>query len=240
VKRYRLNRYLALAGIASRRASDEIIKAGRVKVDGETVLTPGMSVEVSSTGVELDGMRVSLAPSRIYLLNKPAGILSTVKDPHGGKNVLDLARDAGVKERVYPVGRLDKKSRGLLLLSNDGDLSYRLLHPRFKVEKVYEVRINLPITRTQMKRFERGLTLSDGQTSPCKIRALRGRAIYEVTLREGRKRQIRRMFESLQRRVVDLRRVAMGPLKLGGLPEGEIRPLSPNEIAGLKDRLGLS
>ncbi len=190
--------------------------------------------------VTLDGKKLKPEQTRVYALNKPMGVLSTVKDPHGGQTVLDLARAQGVKTRVYPVGRLDKKSRGLLLLSNDGDLSLRLLHPRYEVEKVYRVRVNLPITKSQMWKFSGGIVLSDGKTRPCSIRPLRARATYEVRLREGRKRQIRRMFEAMNRRVIDLQRVAIGPLKLAGLPEGELRALDRSELRALKEAVGLS
>jgi len=237
--RLRLNRYLALAGVASRRRSDDLIRAGRVSVDGEKVTSPGTSVDAKRSRVTLDGRRVRPVPPSTYLLNKPRGILSTVSDPRGGRTVLDLAREAGLEGRLYPVGRLDKDSQGLILLSNEGDLAHRLLHPRFGVEKVYRVRINLPITKTQMRFFASGLPLSEGTTKPCRIAALRGRASYRVILTEGRKRQIRRMFECLNRRVIELTRVRLGSLKLGRLPEGEIRPLEKGELAGLKRAVGL-
>jgi len=237
--RIRLNRFLAQAGAGSRRACDEIIRSGRVRVDGEAVDQPGLSVDASRQRVELDGRRLRFQSTRVFMLNKPPGILSTASDPHGGRTVLDLAREAGVSERVYPVGRLDLKSRGLMLLSNDGELSQRIIHPRFEVEKVYRVRVNLPITRTQMARFMGGLDLGDGVTRPCAMRELRGRAIYEVGLKEGRKRQIRRMFEALNRKVLDLERVSIGPLRLGRLPEGELRELDEVELRRLKTAVGL-
>jgi pseudouridine synthase len=137
------------------------------------------------------------------------------------------------------VGRLDRDSRGLILLSNEGDLAFRLQHPRYKVPKTYRVHINLPITATQMRRFARGLPLEEGTTAPCEIHALPGRARYRVVLREGRKRQIRRMFECLNRRVVDLERTGLGPLRLGRLAEGELRPLETAERARLQRAVGL-
>ncbi len=236
----RLNRFLALSGAGSRRACDEIIRSGRVFVDGQLCDQPGLSVDPKKQTVSLDGKKLRPEESRVYILNKPNGVLSTVKDPHGGQTVLDLARAQGVTLRVYPVGRLDKKSRGLILLSNDGDLSLRLLHPRYDVEKVYRVRINLPITKSQMWKFSGGLLLSDGKTRPSSIRPLKTRATYEVRLREGRKRQIRRMFEVMNRRVIDLERVAIGPLKLGRLPEGKLRELNLSELRALKEAVGLS
>ncbi len=235
----RLNRFLALAGVASRRSCDEIIKAGRVKIDGVKVDEPGSKVNDRRQKVTVDDKPVTIVQSITYILNKPTGILSAAKDARGGRTVIDLARDAGIEERLFPVGRLDKDSHGLILLSNDGDLSYRLTHPRFQVEKRYIVRVNLPITKTQMGRFANGLELSDGVTRKCRIRAMRKRATYEVVLLEGRKRQIRRMFESLNRRVVELSRIAMGSIRLDRLEDGEIRPLGQQELAQLKREVGL-
>jgi pseudouridine synthase len=239
LNRIRLNRFLALAGVASRRRCDDIIRAGRVAIDGEVVLSPGLSVDIRRQRVTLDGRALRAVPSASYLLNKPRGVVSSARDSRGGRTVLDLARAAGHDERLFPVGRLDKDSHGLILLSNDGDLAHRLIHPRFGVEKIYRVRVNLPITRTQMRRFAGGLPLSEGRTRPCQIHALPGRAAYRVILAEGRKRQIRRMFECLNRRVIDLQRVGLGPLRLGRLPLGEMRPLSASEQVRLKNAVGL-
>ena len=239
MSRLRLNRFLALAGVASRRRCDEIIQAGRVEVDGVRVSEPGIKVDGRHQSVLLDGKPIAVVVSRTYLLNKPRGVLSAAKDARGGRTVLDVAREAGIEERLFPVGRLDKDSYGLILLSNDGDLSYRLTHPRYGVGKRYQVRINLPITKTQMSHFAAGIELSDGKTRPSRIKPLRRRASYEVILHEGRKRQIRRMFESLNRRVIELRRVGMGSLSLGGLAEGEIRPLTKQELSRLKSDVGL-
>jgi 23S rRNA pseudouridine2605 synthase len=230
---------MALSGAGSRRACDDIIRAGRVKVDGALCDQPGLSVDPKRQKVMLDGKRLFPEETRVYALNKPRGILSTVTDPHGGETVLDIARAKGVKLRVYPVGRLDLKSRGLILLTNDGDLSLRLLHPRYGVEKIYRVRINLPITKSQMWKFSGGIVLTDGKTRPCSIRPLKARATYEIRLKEGRKRQIRRMFEAVNRKVIDLERVGIGPLKLGYLPEGKLRELEHAELRLLKEVVGL-
>jgi 23S rRNA pseudouridine2605 synthase len=239
LKKIRLNRYLALAGVASRRSCDALIKSGRVRVDGEVIRTPGISVYPNRNKVVFDGKELSAVEPVTYLLNKPKGITSTAHDPGGHQTVLDLAREKGITERVFPVGRLDKKSRGLILLSNEGDLTYRLLHPRYEVEKVYKVKINLPISKAQMKQFASGLELTDGKTRRCHITAKHGYGNYTVILQEGRKRQIRRMFENLGRRVNDLQRVKFGPLPLGNLREGEIRLLSPREMTQLKSTVGL-
>jgi 23S rRNA pseudouridine2605 synthase len=225
--------------VASRRRCDEIIRAGRVKVDGSAVTDPALDVEPQRRRVTLDGRALALVAPQTWLLNKPRGILSAASDARGGRTVADLAAAAGIGGRLYPIGRLDKDSRGLILLSNEGDLALRLTHPRYGIEKTYRVRINLPITATQMRQFAAGLPLADGLTQPCRIRPLPGRATYEVVLGEGRKRQLRRMFECLGRRVIDLARVRLGPLGLGGLPEGALRPLSAAELERLKRAVGL-
>jgi 23S rRNA pseudouridine2605 synthase len=210
-----------------------------VAIDGKTVDDPARGVDPRKQRVTLDGRPLAAAEPRTWILNKPRGVLSAASDARGGRTVVDLAREAGIAERLYPVGRLDKDSRGLLLLSNEGDLALRLTHPRYGVEKTYRVSLNLPITATQQRRFGGGLALDDGPTRPCRIRPLPGRARYEVVIAEGRKRQIRRMFEALNRRVVDLRRVRLGPLSLGRLPEGELRELSGRELQTLKRAVGL-
>ena len=208
-------------------------------VNGKAISDPAIDVEPGRARIALDGQPLALVKPQTWLLNKPRGILSAASDARGGTTVADLARGAGIEGRLYPIGRLDKDSRGLILLSNEGDLALRLTHPRYGIEKTYRVRINLPITATQMRRFAAGLQLDDGPTRPCRIRALPGRATYEVVLGEGRKRQLRRMFECLGRRVVDLARVRLGPLGLGGLPEGALRPLSAAELERLKRAVGL-
>jgi 23S rRNA pseudouridine2605 synthase len=225
--------------VASRRRCDEIIRAARVKVDGAAVTDPALDVDPQRQRVTLDGRALALVTPQTWLLNKPRGILSAASDARGGRTVADLAAAAGIGGRLYPIGRLDKDSRGLILLSNEGDLALRLTHPRYGIEKTYRVRINLPITATQMRQFAAGLPLADGPTQPCRIRPLPGRATYEVVLGEGRKRQLRRMFECMGRRVIDLARVRLGPLGLGGLPEGALRPLSAAELERLKRAVGL-
>lgn len=225
--------------MASRRRCDEIIRAGRVRVAGETVCDPACGVDPDSAQVSLDGRALALVPTQTWLLHKPRGVLSAASDARGGRTVIDLARAAGIAGRLYPVGRLDKDSRGLLLLTNDGELALRLTHPRYGVEKTYRVRVDLPITAAEQRRFAAGLPLSDGPTRPCRLRPLAGRATYEVVLSEGRQRQIRRMFELLGRRVVDLQRLRLGPLGLGDLPEGALRPLSAAERERLHRAAGL-
>jgi len=208
-------------------------------VDGRPVSDPALAVDEGAARVTLDGKPLALSHGETWLLNKPVGVLSAASDARGGRTVIDLARAAGIKTRLYPVGRLDRDSRGLLLLSNEGELALRLTHPRYGVEKVYRARLDAPLEAAAERRFAAGLELADGPTRPCRLRALTGTARYEVVLAEGRKRQIRRMFEALGRRVLDLQRVRLGPLGLGDLPEGALRPLSASERERLKRAAGL-
>jgi 23S rRNA pseudouridine2605 synthase len=225
--------------VASRRGSDAIIQAGRVQVDGQPVADPARQVDPERQRVAVDGKQIALERQLLYLLNKPVGILSAARDARGGVTVIDLARRAGIAERLYPVGRLDKDSRGLVLLSNEGELAYRLTHPRYAVAKIYQVRLDRAIDEAQRRRFSLGLPLEEGLTAPCDIAPLPGAARYRIVLREGRKRQIRRMFALLERRVLDLQRTAIGPLRLGRLPEGALRPASEAETRGLQRAVGL-
>lgn len=208
-------------------------------VDGQPTRDPALAVDEERASVTLDGRPLQLRRGETWLLNKPVGVLSAASDARGGRTVIDLARAAGVTARLYPVGRLDRDSRGLLLLSNEGELALRLTHPRYGVEKVYRARLDAPLDAAGEQRFAAGLELADGPTRPCRLRVLAGRARYEVVLAEGRKRQIRRMFEALGRAVLDLQRVRLGPLSLGALPEGALRPLSESERERLKRAAGL-
>lgn len=208
-------------------------------VDGQPTRDPALGVDEARARVTLDGRPLQLLRGETWLLNKPVGVLSAASDARGGRTVIDLARAAGVRTRLYPVGRLDRDSRGLLLLSNEGELALRLTHPRYGVEKVYRARLDAPLDAAGERRFAAGLELADGPTRPCRLRALAGTARYEIVLAEGRKRQIRRMFEALGRSVLDLQRVRLGPLSLGDLPEGALRPLSASERERLKRAAGL-
>lgn len=231
----RLQKYLAEAGVASRRKSEEMILQGRVEVNGSKVTELGTRV-LEGDRVKADGKEIHPAEKRIYImLNKPAGYVTTSKDQFSRKTVLDLVQ--GVSERIYPVGRLDYETSGLLLLTNDGDLAFRLTHPGHEVKKVYLARITgFPDARV-FKSFEKGIPVEDYVTSPAKLRLvekLENHSVVEVVLHEGRNRQVRKMFETLGHRVLRLKRIATGPLKLDGLEEGKWRYLTDDEIRVLK------
>lgn len=211
------------------------MRAGRITVNGRVANQPGLTVDADSVQVEIDGKTVrapagSDSSAIVIVLNKPVGILSTLEDPQGRPTVLDLIpRD----RRLYPIGRLDYDSSGLLLLTNDGELTNRLLHPRYKVAKEYRVRVDAtPLDHAELRRFADGLNLDDGPTAPCRIRVL-GHNEYLVCLREGRKRQIKRMFQALGRTVIHLHRERFGPILLGSLPSGVWRSVTDQEQMSL-------
>lgn len=231
----RLSKLIAAAGVASRRKAADLIRAGRVRVNGEVVTHPGTEVDETRARVEVDGRQVSLEPKVYLLLNKPRGPLSTVADQRGRQTVLDLV--AGAEERLYPAGRLDADTEGLLLITNDGDLTYRLTHPRFGVEKVYEAEVAGSLSRHALQRLEQGVVLEDGPVEPAKVRVLRrGRdtTLVELTVHAGRKRMVRRMFQAVGHPVRALRRTRIGPLTLGHLPSGHWRRLTPAELDALR------
>jgi 23S rRNA pseudouridine2605 synthase len=226
----RLARYLAHAGVASRRASEALIADGRVRVGGEVVTDPARDVDDGS-GVEVDGRPVAPEPHEVWVVNKPAGVVSTASDTHGRAIVTDLVDS---ERRLYPVGRLDADTTGLLLLTNDGELANRLTHPRYGVPRVYRARVApAPVPESALRRLREGVELDDGRTSPAGVRQVEG-GLLELTLGEGRKRQVRRMCEAVGHPVQKLERVAFGPLRLGGLAPGESRRLAPAEVERLR------
>jgi 23S rRNA pseudouridine2605 synthase len=231
----RLQKYLALCGVASRRAAEKLIAEGRVTVNGEKVTEMGVAVE-ESAAVSVDGKPVSLETEKHYVLyHKPAGEVTTASDPEGRATVLDKFRDYPV--RLYPVGRLDYDSEGLLLLTNDGELTEKMLHPSREVEKAYLARVSNQVTAEEAKRLERGVFVDGRMTSHAKARILSTQPLYTemlIVLHEGRNRQVRKMVEAVGHEVVMLRRVRFGPLKLGDLPRGMWRPLTAEEIAALR------
>ncbi|HWT94202.1 MAG TPA: pseudouridine synthase, partial [Solirubrobacteraceae bacterium] len=228
----RLQKYLAHAGVASRRAAEEIIRDGRVTVGGETVMDPARDVDESSD-VRVDERPVRGAESRVvYAIHKPAGVVSTAKDTHGRPTVVDMLPKAGV--RLYPVGRLDADSTGLLLLTNDGDLADRLTHPRNEVPKTYRVHVRGGmVPERKLAQLRSGVTLDDGKTAPAQVRQLEA-GLLEVTIHEGRKHQVKRMLEAVGHEVTDLHRIRFGPLGLGELRPGAARQLSASEVERLR------
>ena len=226
----RLVKFLAHAGVASRRAAERLIADGRVTVGGEVVTNPATDVDASSA-VAVDGQSVAPEPREVHALNKPAGVVSTARDTHGRPTVVELVRSP---RRLYPVGRLDADSTGLILLTNDGELADLLTHPRYGVEKVYRARV-LPgrLSPRALKALREGVQLDDGKTAPARVRQV-APGVLEIALREGRKRQVRRMCEAVGHRVVELERVAFGPLGLRGLERGRSRRLKEAEVERLR------
>ncbi len=240
----RLSRYLSLSGVASRRKAEQIIAAGRVEVNGKRVTLPQHRVGPEDE-VAVDGRKVKPAAEKQYLLlDKPAGYLSTVTDPRGRPTVMDLLLPGEITARLYPAGRLDLDTTGLLLLTNDGELAYRLTHPRFGVEKRYLVRVKgIPAART-LSRMARGMALEEGLTAPAKVKLLRrlpgsGGALLEITLMEGRKRQVKRMCAAAGHPVLELRRTGFAFLTASKLERGKYRPLSGAEVRRLYRLVGL-
>ena len=230
----RLAKYLAHAGIASRRASEEIVRAGRVQVAGEIVTDPARDVDDDSD-VVVDGEPLGGAEKRVvYALNKPRGIVSTAKDTHGRTTVVDLVKGKG-GVRLYPVGRLDADSTGLLLLTNDGELANHLMHPSHEVPKTYRAKVKAKgsVPAHALRQLREGVRLEDGMTSPAKVRQLEP-GVLEITIYEGRKHQVRRMCEEVGHKVLQLTRVSFGPLELGDMKLGGIRRLTPDEIERLR------
>ena len=226
----RLAKFLAHAGVASRRAAEEIVREGRVTVDGETVTDPARDVDESHR-VEVDGKRVEPEAHEVYALNKPTGVVSTAHDTHGRPTVVQLVRS---RARLYPVGRLDADTTGLILLTNDGELAERLTHPRYGVKKVYRARVQPPrLSPRALEALKKGVELDDGRTAPAQVRQPAG-GVVELTIREGKKRQVRRMLEAVGHRVVELERVAFGPLGLRGLERGKSRRLNEREVERLR------
>jgi 23S rRNA pseudouridine2605 synthase len=224
----RLNAYIARAGVASRRKADDLIKAGRVTVNGE----PGQlnTFVAADDDVRLDGKQLAKQRVAYVLLNKPAGVVTTARDPQGRRTVVDVVSHPA---RVVPVGRLDVDTTGALLLTNDGDLAHRLAHPRYEVDKVYEVECWTQPTDGDLVRLRDGVELDDGPTRPAEVRRLSG-AHIELVLHEGRNRQVRRMFEAVGHRVKGLHRSRYGPLTLEGLEPGTWRELEASEVERLR------
>jgi 23S rRNA pseudouridine2605 synthase len=232
-----LIRLLTTSGIGSRRWIAAIIKRGGISVNGTVVESFNEPVDPAKDVIAIDGKPISVkAEPVIYLaLNKPKGIISSTSDKRGFKTVIDILPEKYRQFRLYPVGRLDKDSTGLTLLTNDGDFALRLTHPRFEKEKEYVVRIGQSLKAEDRMKLQDGVRLDDGKTSPARVKALKYPPFsYSVTIHEGRKRQVRRMFAALGYRVLELKRVRIGGLRLASLAEWEIRELTPTEVQSLK------
>ncbi len=234
----RLQKVLAAAGIASRRASEELIVAGRVHVNGE-VAEIGRKVDPERDVVTVDGERVNVDPDRVYLmLNKPQGVVTTVDDPEGRPTVMDLIN---LPQRLYPVGRLDQDTEGLLLLTNDGELTNALTHPSYGVERVYLALVPGPVRGRTLAQLRAGVELEDGLAKPVRARVLetqRSKALVEVVMTEGRKREVRRMLGALGLQVERLARISYGGVELGDLRQGKWRFLNPAEVSLLQAAVG--
>lgn len=231
----RLQRYLAQAGVASRRRAEDLIAGGRVRVDGRIIREMG-TIVAPGARVEVDGKVVEPAEERRYVvLHKPFGVMTTMYDPEGRRTIADhLPKNLG---RVVPVGRLDYDTAGVLLLTNDGDLAHVLSHPRYGVEKTYRAVVQGRLDASAMQRLLAGISLDDGKTAPAKIRVVataRARSEIDVTIHEGRNRQVRRMLEAMGCPVLTLVRSRFGPIALGELPMGAVREVTEHELAALR------
>lgn len=235
----RLQKYMAACGVASRRKCEALIEAGDVQVNGQTVTELGYKIDPMTDRVCVNGVEIS-TPDKIYvLLHKPRGYITTVEDTHDRKTVIDLLTD--VNDRVYPVGRLDCNTSGLLLLTNDGQLTNKMTHPSFELDKVYVATVKGIVSDESLKQLESGIMLEDGMTSPAKVKRIKeqeGNSVIEITIHEGRNRQVRRMFEAVGHTVVKLRREKIGFLTLRNLGSGMYRHLEPKEVQKLKQVLG--
>ena len=236
--RERLHKLIARAGLASRREAERWISAGRVTVNGRPVVELGAQADPRTEQVRVDGRPLLEAASpAYYVLHKPAGVVTSARDPQGRRDLTEWLRPLRKAGRFFSVGRLDFYSAGLLLLTTDGELAYRLAHPRFGLAKRYQVKVGGIPKEEELSRLRTGIQLDDGWTAPAPARLLRAagkKAWIEVEIHEGRNRQVRRMFEALGYRVEKLLRVAYGPVRLGSMRPGDMRPLTPAEIRALK------
>lgn len=226
--------------MASRRAAEELIAEGRVSVNGEVVRTQGRRVDPETARIEVDGERLNVHPTHRYvMLNKPTGVVSTAHDPQGRPTVVELVRS---KQRLYPVGRLDADTMGLIILTNHGDLAHRLTHPRYQVKRLYLAQVKGAIREEAVRRLISGVTLEDGpaRATAARVRQTsRTKSQVEITMTEGRKHEVRRMLEAVGYPVTDLVRIGFGPLRLGDLPTGASRPLTPQEVGAALRAVGL-
>ncbi|MDZ7859955.1 MAG: pseudouridine synthase [Candidatus Krumholzibacteriota bacterium] len=240
----RINRYLAGAGLGSRRKCEKFILNGSVKVNGNPVNRLSLKVEPEKDIVVFDGKEIKYKQEKTLLvLNKPAGVLSSASDNRGRKTVIDIAREEGYSERLYPVGRLDIDTTGVILLTDDGDLAYRLTHPKHEIPKIYQVRVKGKIGRNDLRNVSGGIDIGGYITAPCKVETKRISSKFsdiEVTIREGKNRQIKRMFDAIGHKVISLNRKSIGGLEFDNLKIGEIRTLSESEENLLREKTGVT
>jgi 23S rRNA pseudouridine2605 synthase len=240
-KKERLNKIIAVAGITSRRRADELISLGRVTVNGQVEKRVGSKAIWGVDLINVDGFPIPDPPKKIYLLlNKPFGYVSTLYDPEGRPIIRDLVKE--VKERVYPIGRLDFDSSGLLILTNDGELAFRLMHPKFHIPRTYKVIVEGTLTDKSVERLKRGVILGDGPTHPAHVRIIeiqQDRSVVRITISEGRSREIRRMCEAVGHTTLKLTRIGYGRLTLGDLKVGKYRHLKDFEVKALRKSVGL-
>ncbi len=234
----RLAKYLAHAGVASRRAAERLITDGRVQVAGEQVTDPARDVS-EGDDVRVDGRRLERERREYFLVHKPIGVVTTASDPQGRETVIEMVDSAA---RLYPVGRLDADSTGVVLLTNDGELANRLMHPRYEVPRTYRVRVSGSPSKRALQDLRRGVELDDGRTAPARVDVVTGgrESVVEIAIHEGRNRIVRRMFEAVGYPVRALERVAFGPIALGRLRAGGARRLRPPEIEALRRAGGLA
>jgi 23S rRNA pseudouridine2605 synthase len=240
-KAERLNKILATAGIASRRRADELISRGLVTVNGRKETRLGSQAIWGIDAIAVNGQPIPGPPRKIYLiLNKPFGYVCTLRDPEGRPIVRDLIK--GVKERIYPVGRLDFDSQGLLILTNDGEVSHRLMHPKFRIPRTYKAIIGGSISNESVEQLKKGVLLDDGPTGPARVRVVNRqhkRSVVRITIFEGRSREIRRIFEALGHKTLQLIRIGYGNLQIGDLKVGDYRHLNEREVKALRTSVGL-
>ena len=240
----RLQKIIARAGLASRREAERWIVEGRITVNGTVVDKLGSQADPAKDSIKIDGKRIKSAAAPLYYaLHKPPGVITTLNDPQHRPDLTPYVARLGEKRRIFPVGRLDFNTTGLLLLTNDGEMAMRLAHPRYGVAKVYRVKLSACPTEEELNELRKGIRLEDGMTAPARVRVidkLRKNAWVEIEVHEGKKREVRRMFEALNYFVEKLIRIKVGPITLGDLPVGELRRLYQGEVMALKVAVGLA
>lgn len=227
----RLQKILTQAGISSRRKAEQYILEGKVSVDGKIIKTLGVKADPFRNRICFEGKPIQLERKVYILLNKPKGYICTSKDTHNRPTVFNLIK--GVKEKIFTIGRLDKDTEGLLLLTNDGEFANRLMHPSFKIDKTYEVRLNKKLLPNCLRELEKGIFLDGKKTAPCKIKISKSPRKIQMIIYEGRKRQIKKMFEALAYKAINLKRIKFGSIRLGNIKKGRFRHLNNSEVRRL-------